>query len=75
MNPEDNLAAVNCRVAKIRRYWSRRGERIVRHWLRKWLLEVHEQRRSLMLYDPEELSEGMKLFKRSTYIDLVSHAS
>lgn len=75
MNPEDNLAAVNCRMAKIRRYWERRHEKIVRLWLRKWFLELYDQRRSLMLYDPDELSEGKKLFQRTTYIDLVSHAS
>ena len=75
MSPEDNLAAVNCRMAKIRRYWDRRHEKIVRHWLRKWFLEMQDQRRSLMLYDSEELAEGTARFKQTTYIDLVSHAS
>ncbi len=73
MNPEDSFAALNCRIAKIRRYWSRRGDQMVRRWIRSWLNDMHGARRSLAIHDEDEVLEGASIFRRTTYLNLLPH--
>ncbi len=73
MNPEDDFAGLNCRTAKIRRYWSLRGDTLVRHWIRTWLSEMRAAQRDLTLYDADEILEGASIFRRTTYINLLTN--
>ncbi len=73
MNPEDGFATLNRSIAEIRRYWPRRGERLVRRWLRTWLNDMRGARRSLAIHDEDEVLEGASIFRRSTYLNLLPH--
>ncbi len=73
MNAEDDLAGLNRRTASVRRYWPQRRDPLVRRWLRSWIDEMRGVRRSLYIYDHEELVEGKSIFLRTSYLNVLTN--